>query len=166
MWSFSFFFEICFNRETRDGVIFLFMDPLYVVNCIRIDGDQFFCVCGSPVGVAEELAVLFNRYLIYEPIDTEGHDGLTNELDIHLSQQDDPDLVAGCARCRRPIGYGADFLTRAVSSIDLLNVQFLDGVPQDEFFYIEEGLRIMYRCGSYIGYMFELDTWSYRIVGI
>lgn len=155
--NFLCFLKYVFQREIRNGVIFLYLDPLYVANCTR-DGNDFRCICNEIVGVAEQLAIVFNRYIIYEPVDTEDHDGLSNELELFLTPNDNPDLVAGCVRCRRPIGYGANFLTRIVRTIELINVKFMDeATPQDGFFYIEDGLRVECRCGAYIGYMLELE---------
>lgn len=157
LWQILRFLKYIFHREDRNGVFYLFLDPLYASN-VYADAGYFRCICGEAVGIAEELAILFNHYIIYEPVLAEGHDGLANELEIQLSPQDDPDLIAGCVICHRPIGYGAAFMTRIVRSLDLVNVHFLEEVaPDDEFFYIEDGLRIMCRCGSYIGYMHELD---------
>lgn len=149
--NFFAFLQYIFHRENRDGVVHLFIDPLYVSNCVYTADGYFRCVCGEIVGIAEELAILFSYYMIYEPSVTEGHDGLRNKLEYQLSVDDDSDLVAGCVNCQRPIGYGAIFMTRNVRSIDLMNVHFLEEVaPDDEFYYLEDGLRVMCRCGSYI----------------
>lgn len=134
----------------------LFVDALYVVNLSRVPGDSFVCVCQNLIGVAEDLVVRFD---FYQCVGAEGDtgDGLTNELELHLSLNDEPEFAWGCAECRRPIGYGQEFLTRIVRSIDLVNVQYLEDVPSDDVYFLEDGLRIMCRCGAYVGYMDTVD---------
>lgn len=151
------FWRYIMNHEFRHEINHLFFDFLYVVNCVRIDGMQYHCNCGALVGESENSVVLFNHYLIYEPIDTEHHDGLVNELDIRLGPDDDPDFVMGCAECHRPIGYGLNFLTRVVRVLDLVNVFYVDDVPRDQLYFMEEGLRIGCRCGAYLGYLNSFD---------
>lgn len=109
----------------------------------------------------EEAAVVFDRYRVITPETAENE--LFSELVLQLSPTDDPELAWGCYNCHRPIGYGGEFLTHIVRTLDLANVVYLDDPPYDDVYYMEDGLRIMCRCGTYVGYM---DTAGRVLLGL
>lgn len=154
--SFLCFLRNVHHRVVDNGVERLYVDLLYAVNCFPADGDQYFCTCGARVGYSENMVIVFDQYVRPETFSTEPGFGLMNELDVSLALRDESDLVIGCSYCCRPIGYGENFLTRTVSSLELVNVKYHDGAIIDDIFYREDGLRILCQCGAYIGYMHSI----------
>lgn len=156
-------YKYIFNRDHVNGITRLFIDTLYVANMHQVLDDRFACICGTSIGVAVNLGIRLDQYSIVSPLATEDEDGLAHELELRLSPGDDPEFVWGCSNCRRPIGYGGEFLTRIVRPLELLNVEYLQNVPSDDVYFLEDGLRIVCRCGSYVGY---LDTVGRVLLGL
>lgn len=151
------FLRRIFNRTVVSGIERLFCDLLYVANVHRIQGGNFVCICGTEVGTAEGSSIRFDRYHLHFPFSSEDEDGLSNELDVRLQPGEDAELIWGCMSCRRPIGYGLRFLSRIVRTLDLMNSSYMQNVPLDDVYYLEDGLRVVCRCGEYIGYMDNFD---------